>query len=332
MQFTEAETQQLLVLRRLTMRGLPRHKKSLESLGEAKFGTFKVDWTSALDTLEQRDLLTFQDDTYSLTGKGEVCAKEVSLQRPLYMYFYNQFYQMAERSRAHGEFCRRVYGENLCQHGMMDGEQLDLMLNVLHLSDNDRVLELGCGNGMITERICDRTGAQVTGVDVADDAILSARERTGAKRERLTFDVGNVNDLKYPAGSFDAIIAIDCFYFVTDLEQAVRQIRTLLKPGGQMAIYQDSCVEANDPRELALPETSKLGQVLTALGLRFVAHDVTRQNQRHWLLKEKVLRELEPRFREEGSSFLYDNRMEECTSIQLEDTRYLYHVTLDATA
>ncbi len=328
MLITEAETQVLLILRRLTMRNLPRDRKSMEALGEAKFGTYMVDWSDALGTLGQRRLITHQGGAYSLSDSGDECSRELSDQRPLYMYFYNQFYQMAEHSPAHGDFCRRVYGENLCQHGMMDAEQLDLMLEVLNLGAKDRALELGCGNGMITERICDRTGAHVTGVDVADDAIRRAQERTRAKRERLTFDVGNINNLAYLPRSFDTIVAVDCFYFVADLEQAVRQTLTLLKPGGQMAVFQDSCVEVDDPKELALPESSQLGQVLTALGMRFVAHDVTEQNQRHWILKEQVLRELETRFREEGSDFLYDNRIEECSSIQLEDTRYLYHVRL----
>ncbi len=326
MQLTEAETQVLLALRRLTVRELPRDRKSVESLGEAKFGTFKVEWSEAFGTLAQGNLITCQDDIYSLTDKGDECARDASSTRPLYMYFYNQFYQMAERSRAHGEFCARAYGENLCQHGMMDAEQLDLMLKVLNLGSNHRVLELGCGNGMITERIFDRTGAHITGIDVADDAIRRARERTRAKRQGLTLDVGNINNLEYPPRSFDAIIAVDCLYFVSDMEQSVRQMAALLKPGGQMAIYQDSCVEADDPKELGLPETSKLGKVLTALGLKFAAHDVTEQNRRHWLFKEKVLRELEPRFRQEGNDFLFNNRIEECSSVQLEDTRYLYHV------
>lgn len=330
MGFSEAETQVLLAVRRLTVRGLPCDAESLESLGRAKFGSYKVDWSEAFGALENKGLLTRRDDTFSLTATGDECAVELSQQRPLYMYFYNQYYQSAEQSRAHGEFCRRVYGENLCQHGMMDREQMDLMLQVLRLRREQKALELGCGNGMITEKMCDLTGARVTGVDVADDAIRRARERTKNKRDRLTFDIGNINNLEYPPSSFDAIIAVDCLYFVADLAATVGQMLTLLKPGGQMAIYHDSCVEADDPGELALPETSRLGQVLKSLDLKYAAYDVTEQNKRHWRLKEQVLRELEPLFEAEGSDFLFENRMEECSSVQLDDTRFLYHVTLDA--
>jgi hypothetical protein len=38
--------------------------------------------------------------------------------------FYNDFYPRAEQSKAHRTLCERVYGKNLCQHGMADMNQI----------------------------------------------------------------------------------------------------------------------------------------------------------------------------------------------------------------
>ena len=45
---------------------------------------------------------------------------------------------------------------------------------VLELDETDRVLELGCGNGLITEYISDTAGAHITGLDISDERTITA--------------------------------------------------------------------------------------------------------------------------------------------------------------
>ena len=47
--------------------------------------------------------------------------------------FYNEFYLRAELSPAHARFCEQVYGQNLCQHGMADLPQLQLLVDLLEV-------------------------------------------------------------------------------------------------------------------------------------------------------------------------------------------------------
>lgn len=68
---------------------------------------------------------------------------------------------MAAQRRAR-QFCSRVFGCNLCQHGFADMEQVDALIAALNLQPGDQVLELGCGNGMVAEYIADQTGAQTS--------------------------------------------------------------------------------------------------------------------------------------------------------------------------
>ncbi len=326
--FTEAESQVLVILARFKRNNEPATFQAMDKLAADKMASFRVDWSEALKKLLADGLIALNDDEYSLTEAGVAGAATANQTSPLHLYFYNEYYRRSEASAAHGEFTERIYGENLCQHGMMDMEQLRSLLEVLQLTPEHRVIELGCGNGFITERISDRTGAYVTGVDLAYDAIERANGRVADKVARLRFEVGNMNALRFAPDSFDAIIAIDTLYFVADLNETLRQMKEMLRPGGQMGIFYDVWSWAVEDESELEPDTSKLAVGLTKLGLEYSVHDFTAAEADHWRRKIEVLRELRSAFEAEGNMFLFNNRMAECESELGTNPgpRYLYHV------
>jgi phosphoethanolamine N-methyltransferase len=99
----------------------------------------------------------------------------------MYWYYYRKFCPAARASKAHSKLCQRVFGEDLCQEGQTDMAALEHMLALLGLTKGERVLDLGCGAGVIAEYISDKTGALVTGIDYAASAISEAVERTASK-------------------------------------------------------------------------------------------------------------------------------------------------------
>jgi ubiquinone/menaquinone biosynthesis C-methylase UbiE len=99
--------------------------------------------------------------------------------------FYEQFYARAPDSLIHALFCKRAFGLDLGQHGFADLTQLDAVIQAADLGPGNRALDLGCGDGRITEYVSDRTGARLTGLDYVPGAIRVARERTVAKAGRL---------------------------------------------------------------------------------------------------------------------------------------------------
>jgi SAM-dependent methyltransferase len=122
---------------------------------------YRVDWSGAEESLIQSDLLTREGAVLRLTGDGASIAERCRADHPKHLYFYNGYFTRAETSEAHARFCKMVYGRDLCQHGMMDMEQLDALIAALGLGPGSRVLELGCGNGRIAEYISDVTEAHV---------------------------------------------------------------------------------------------------------------------------------------------------------------------------
>lgn len=63
--------------------------------------------------------------------------------------------------------------------------------------------------------------------------------------------MGNVEDLPYRDGAFDAVVCTDVLEHVIDLNAAVREIRRVLKPGGLAVVrvpYREDLAPYNDPR------------------------------------------------------------------------------------
>ena len=111
-----------------------------------------------------------------------------------------------------------------------------------------KLLDLGCGNGMIAEYIADRTGAHVTGIDFIERAIHDAQVRTAGKRERLEFRVMDMSRLDFPPVSFDVVITIDTLYFI-DIYETLRPVIPMLRLGGRLVAFFDQSCGPDKPLE-----------------------------------------------------------------------------------
>lgn len=116
-----------------------------------------------------------------------------------------------------------------------------------------RVLEVGAGTGGTTAAVlpllpADRT--RYTYTDVSPYFLARAEHRFAAHDfvDYATFDLNqDVTEQNLTPGGFDLVIASNALHTAADLRQALRRVRTLLAPGGQLL-----GVETHDPEPLAL--------------------------------------------------------------------------------
>ena len=96
-----------------------------------------------------------------------------------------------------------------------------------------RVLEVGCGGGLICEDLA-RRGVRMVGVDPSEQALQTAREHAnqGDLTERITYDQGYAEALPYASGSFPLIVCLDVLEHVKSLSQTIEEIARVLAPGG----------------------------------------------------------------------------------------------------
>ncbi len=103
-----------------------------------------------------------------------------------------------------------------------------------------KVLDAGTGPGTLAREIARRQPQlQVYGIDLSEDMIRLAREH--AKREQLEervhFAIGDVAHLPYPDHYFDLVVSTISMHHWYELEQPLRDLYRVLRPGGRLWIY-----------------------------------------------------------------------------------------------
>ncbi len=241
--------------------------------------------------------------------------------------FYNDFYDKAEKSNAHALFCERVYGINLCQHGMADESQINLMLDELDGASN--ILDLGCGPGLISGYIKRKLKCRLVGLDISPMAIQRAVDRFGSQNQDLQFLIGDMATYDFQGELFDAILLIDTHYFIEDFLSLIPKLLERLKEKGKIAIFSDEGMGiAGLDESKTQPDETRIGQYLITNGIRFKGVRLYEENQTHWRKKKQVLLELKDEFERENNQFIYNNRLSECNHHDRTlDGRYLYIIS-----
>jgi SAM-dependent methyltransferase len=105
----------------------------------------------------------------------------------------------------------------------------------LELESNDCVLDVACGTGNLSLPAA-RTGAMVTGIDIAPNLISQARMRATAERLSIEFEVGDAERLPYSNGSFDVVVTMFGAMFAARPEQAAAELLRVTRSGGRIAM------------------------------------------------------------------------------------------------
>jgi len=104
----------------------------------------------------------------------------------------------------------------------------DLGASVVALLDpkpSERILDLGCGDGVLTARIA-ACGATARGFDASPELAAAARQRG------IAVDLGDAQELPY-ANEFDAVFSNAALHWMPRPGAVIEGVRRALKPGGR---------------------------------------------------------------------------------------------------
>lgn len=109
-----------------------------------------------------------------------------------------------------------------------------------NINDDQKILDVGCGAGLITNLLASRYTSEFTGVDFSVAADIAADFATNHHITNATFIKQNFLNFQTNK-KFDVIIAQSFLNHVPEYGGAINKLKSLLAPGGTMivGIYND---------------------------------------------------------------------------------------------
>jgi ubiquinone/menaquinone biosynthesis C-methylase UbiE len=116
-------------------------------------------------------------------------------------------------------------------------EQANLIQDYLQNTDNQQVMEIGCGQGFNSIYLANQNPqTQFIGLDLSPLHIKQAQQKK-QNLKNIQFQVGDFQQLNFAEASLDLIFAVESFCYTRDINLIFKQLAKTLKPQGKVIIF-----------------------------------------------------------------------------------------------
>jgi ubiquinone/menaquinone biosynthesis C-methylase UbiE len=137
--------------------------------------------------------------------------------------------------------------------GDMAGYERTLQRTGELLTEDDDVIELGCGTGTTALHLAPATGSYLA-TDLSSEMIAIANEKLAADpRPNLRFQVATAESVEPSDGGFDAVLGFNYLHLVEDVDRTLKSIHGLLRPDGLFISKTPSLLAMNRLIRLVIP-------------------------------------------------------------------------------
>jgi ubiquinone/menaquinone biosynthesis C-methylase UbiE len=131
----------------------------------------------------------------------------------------------------------------------------EMTVRLAQVKPGDCVLEVGCGTGTLTLAAKRQAGpsGKVFGIDVIPGMIELSQRKAEQANEDVTFQLGSIDDIPFPANHFDAVM---CSFMIFHMSETTRrkgiaEVHRVLKPQGRLLVLDLALPPQPLPRAIA---------------------------------------------------------------------------------
>lgn len=108
-------------------------------------------------------------------------------------------------------------------------------LDKLELKKGQKVLDVGCGQGLLLARLRETYGISGKGIDVSSKSIEFAKKNYSGRD--LFYQVLDAKAISFKSNVFDFVFSFDSLEHIDDQQKALSEMIRVTKPGGKLLIY-----------------------------------------------------------------------------------------------
>lgn len=117
-------------------------------------------------------------------------------------------------------------------------EMLDLAVEMSNVKDGERILDIGCGTGLLSLKFLEAAKCTINGIDLSEDMLNIWRDKIDTLNlsSRVNIKYGDAANLEFEDSTFDIIASTVTLHHVKDKQPTLNKIYRLLKPKGRFVI------------------------------------------------------------------------------------------------
>jgi SAM-dependent methyltransferase len=170
------------------------------------------------------------------------------------------------------------YPEGVDPYSYVTASELRRFAADLGVGAGDTLVDVGCGRGGAGLWVALATGARLVGIDIAETAMVAARERAIRVGADARFVRGEFEATGLADADADGVMSVDAFLFTPDKPAAFRELRRILRPGGRLCLTSWDYHRQPAGRPPQVPDHRPLAE---AAGFRVLAYDETDRWREH---------------------------------------------------